>query len=159
MTRYAAETSVSTDKSRAEIERILMRYNASHFMYGWSPEGAMIMFQAKGRRIRFLLPLPDRNDRAFTHTSVAQQLRTKAQAQVAWEQAGRQRWRALALIIKAKLEAVEAGITSFEDEFLANTLLPDGQSVGQWIEPQIARVYLSGSMPAMLPMLEGNDDY
>ncbi len=56
MTRYAAETSVSSDKSRTEIERTLYRYDATHFMYGWSLEGAVIAFQAKGRRIRFLLP-------------------------------------------------------------------------------------------------------
>ena len=35
-----------------------------------------------------------------------------------WEQACRQRWRALALVIKAKLEAIDAEISTFEEEFL-----------------------------------------
>jgi hypothetical protein len=35
MARYAAETTVASDRSRAEIERILERYGASSFMYGW----------------------------------------------------------------------------------------------------------------------------
>jgi hypothetical protein len=63
----------------------------------------------------------------------------------------RQRWRALALVIKAKLEAVEAGISSVEDEFLSFIMLPNGSTVGEWVQPQIERVYESGSMPALLP--------
>jgi hypothetical protein len=41
----------------------------------------------------------------------------------------------LLLIIRAKLEAVESGITTLESEFLANILLPDGGTVGQWLSP------------------------
>ena len=51
------------------------------------------------------------------------------------EEACRQRCRALLLIIRAKLEAVESGITTLEIEFLANILLPDGGTVGQWLSP------------------------
>lgn len=66
----------------------------------------------------------------------------------------KQRWRALALIIKAKLEAVESGISEFDDEFLANIMLPDGATVGEWFRPQLAEAYRIGSMPTGLPMLE-----
>jgi hypothetical protein len=69
------------------------------------------------------------------------------------EQAVRQRWRALALVIKAKLEAFESGIETFEQAFLANILLPDGQTVGQWMVPQVEQAYLTGTMPGLLPML------
>ena len=51
---------------------------------------------------------------------------TAAAQQAAWEQVCRQRWRALLLIIRAKLEAVASGITTLENEFLANIVLPDG---------------------------------
>lgn len=52
-----------------------------------------------------------------------------------------------------KLEAVAAGITTFEDEFLAHTLLPNGATVGEWAAPQIEAVYADGGrhMPALLP--------
>lgn len=73
---------------------------------------------------------------------------TSGREVVAW------RWRALALVIKAKLEAVAAGITTIEDEFLAHTVLPDGQTVGEFMQPQIAIAYERGSMPTTL-MLEG----
>jgi hypothetical protein len=71
------------------------------------------------------------------------------------EQACRQRWRALALAIKAKLEAVEAGITSFEDEFMAHIVLPDGSTFGRWARPQIAKVYEENTMPSLLALGAG----
>jgi len=150
MTRYAADTSVSVEKSRAEIESTLARYGATHFGYLSSPEGADVAFQCKGRRVRFHIPLPDRNARAFTHTPGRGLRRSTDEQLREWEQACRQRWRALALVIKAKLEAVECGITSFESEFLAHIVLPDGETVGQWIAPQLAAAYSTGRMPPML---------
>lgn len=57
----------------------------------------------------------------------------------------------LALVIKAKLEAVAAGITSFEDEFLAHIMLPSGGTVGEWARPQLEVAYSTGAMPALLP--------
>jgi hypothetical protein len=66
-------------------------------------------------------------------------------------QACRQRWRALALVIKAKLEAVESGITTFEDEFLAHIVMPDGKRVADHVKPTIARVYDGGQMLPLLP--------
>lgn len=148
---YAESTSVPSDRSRAEIERTLQRYGATGFMYGWQTDRAVIAFEMAGRRIRFVLPLPARNSREFTHTPSRGQPRTEAQAAEAYEQAVRQKWRALALVIKAKLEAVESGITVFEDEFLAHIVLPSGEAVGDWMRPQIVRAYATGTMPALLP--------
>lgn len=155
MTRYAESTSVSSDKSRAEIERTLSRYGATSFMYGWQQDRAVVAFEMQGRRVRFLLPMPDRADREFTLTPTGKK-RSETQAQAAYEQATRQRWRALALVIKAKLEAVESGITEFEEEFMAHIVLPNGQTVGEHMVPQIARAYESGRMPALLPDMRGD---
>jgi hypothetical protein len=57
----------------------------------------------------------------------------------------------LALVIKAKLEAVDSGITTFEDEFLAHIVMPDGQTVASHIKPGIAAAYESGTMTPLLP--------
>ena len=62
----------------------------------------------------------------------------------------RQRWRALALVIKAKLEAVEAGIVTFEEEFAMHMVLPNGQTVGEWVVPQINQAYELNQMPALM---------
>jgi hypothetical protein len=143
---YASSTGVSVESSKAEIERTLQRYGASSFMSGWDADCAVLGFVIADRQIRFVLTLPDRNDREYTQHSRGR--RTPEAAFKAWEQACRQRWRALSLVIKAKLEAVESGITSIEDEFLAHTVLPNGSTMGEWARPQMARVYETGEMPA-----------
>jgi hypothetical protein len=150
VSRYAEATTVSSDKSRAEIERILVRYGAAKFAYGWGPDSAVIGFEAKSRQVRFFLPLPDRNAREFTHTPERLIRRTPQQQEAAFEQGVRQRWRALALVIKAKLEAVEAGIVTFEQEFGMHMVLPNGSTVGDMVLPQIEQAYETGVVPPML---------
>jgi hypothetical protein len=158
VSRYAANTEVTSDKSRTEIERTLVRYGADQFAYGWANEQAMIGFRAHDRQVRFMLPLPDRNDDEFQFTPTKRDRRSVDAAEREWEKACRQRWRALALVVKAKLEAVESGITEFEDEFLAHIVLPDGSTAGQWMRPQIAEAYDRGLMPSMLPALGTGDE-
>lgn len=156
MTRYAATTEVSSSKSREEIERTLKRYGADQFMYGWEETNAVVGFRLDGLHVRFILPLPSESSPDFTEYNSRGKLlaRTPDAAAKLYEQAVRQRWRALALVIKAKLEAVESGISVFENEFMANIVLPNGKSVGDWMRPQIAEAYRIGAMPSMLPMLE-----
>ncbi|WP_255596185.1 hypothetical protein [Cellulomonas sp. C5510] len=148
MGTYASSTDVSSDRSRSEIERTLVRYGATSFSYGWEAARAAIQFVKDGKRIRFTLPLPDRNDREFTHHSRG--VRTATAAEAAYEQAVRQRWRALALVVKAKLEAVDAGITSFEEEFLAHLVLPSGASVFESVAPAIEQAYSTGDTRPLL---------
>lgn len=143
MPRYAENTSVSVDRTRLEIEKILRRYGAEAFQYGWKPGLSIIEFASHGRHIRFTLPMPDPEDSEFTHTPSGRDRGADA-ARKGWEQACRQRWRALALAIKAKLEAVEAGIGQFEQEFLAYVVDPaTGRTVGDLIRPQLAASYES----------------
>ncbi len=145
---YAKGTSVSTDKSRAEIETILRRYGASHFAYMSGPGKATVAFQAHARRIRFDLPLPDVSDKTFARDGRGS-LRTALKRHEVWEQSCRERWRALALCIKAKLEAVESKIESFEDAFLAHIILDDGRTVGEIAIPRIAAIYAGSDVPLL----------
>ena len=108
------------------------------------------MFVCNSRRVRFELTLPDRANPKFARDGRGK-TRPPDKRMAAWEQACRQRWRALALVIKAKLEAVESGITSFEDEFLAHIQTPDGRSVGDHVKPALAKMYEDGEMIPLLP--------
>lgn len=153
MPRYAADTDVTSDRSRTEIERTLQRYGADQFMSGWDDHRAVIGFRMANRHVRFNLPLPDRADDEFTLTPTGRD-RSPTQALNEWEKACRQRWRALALVVKAKLEAVEAGISEFDDEFMAHLVLPDGSTVGEFMRPQVCAAYENGAMPRSLPALE-----
>lgn len=151
-TRYASGTSVSTEQTRAEIEKTLMRYGADGFGYMLDGRDAKIAFRMRGRHFRFSLTLPNPADQDFTHHSRG--MRTAESAREQWDQACRSRWRALLLVIKAKLEAVEVGITTLEDEFLSSMVLPDRQTVSEWIKPQIEEAYRVGAMPQQL-QIEG----
>ena len=147
MAKYASNTSVSADRSRSEIESTLTRYGATSFAYGWQGDRSVIQFAAHGRQIRFELPLPSREERRFTHSPTGKVRRSMVEAERAWEQGCRSAWRSLTLIIKAKLEAVEAGVSEFETEFLPYTVLPGGETVSTWLQPQIDEAYRTGVAP------------
>lgn len=154
MSTYAANTDVSADRSRGEIERQIRRYGGRKFMYGWEEDGpsprAVLAFVLHDRQVRFVLPLPDRDSREFTHTPSKGQRRAADAAEAAYEQAIRSRWRSLTLVIRAKLEAVSAGIVTFEDEFLAHFVLPEGDTVSERLHPVLERTFREGRTPPEL---------
>lgn len=150
MTRYATSTNVDSARSKAEIENIVTKYGATSFVSGWQGDRATIMFEMTDRRVRFTLPLPSKDDREFTHTGSRGTRRKPDTALKAWEQSCRSKWRALALVVKAKLEAVESGITTFDEEFLAHILVPGGggKTVGQLIAN--SNTLSAGTLPPLL---------
>jgi hypothetical protein len=151
--RYASGTAVSCDRSKTEIERTLHRYGATAFVYGTKPDKAVIQFEMSERRIRFNLPLPGPKE-ALRLSSAGNVIREhKEVTDRRLEQMQRQRWRALSLAVKAKLEAVASGITTFEEEFLAHLVLPSGRTVAEETMPQIVEAYSSGKVKPL--MLEG----
>jgi hypothetical protein len=152
MAKYAATTEVPADRSRAEIEATLTRFGATAFAYGWSADHsvAQVMFEMDGRRVKFSLTVPDRSDRQFTHDRAGRK-RTETGMRNAYDQEMRRLWRSLLLLIKAKLEAVATGIVSAEEEFLSHIVLPTGETVGEWVGPQLKVIYGRGDMPALLP--------
>ena len=139
MTKYAKQTSVPIEKTKGEIERDLKKYGADQFGYMTSDTESTIGFIAHGRMVKFTLPMPDRAAERFTRRRGRGGLidRKTSEGDALWAQEKRARWRALALVIKAKLEAVESGITTFETEFLAHIVTSNGQTVGQRIIPQL----------------------
>ena len=147
MPRFAENTSVSIEASKAEIEETLRLYRADGFCAGWHKgQGlAMVAFEFEGRQVRFTTRLPDRDSNQFTRTDTGRTREPEA-AMNAWERAQRQQWRALALIVKAKLESVEVGVETFEQTFLAHLVLPDGGTVGNRLVPQIVNAIEGGQM-------------
>ena len=148
MTRYAENTTVSVEKSRAEIERILQRYGCEEFAYRTNRRAAQIAFKMEERMIRFDLELPNPED--FRKTPKGRKRRDDTKVYEAWEQACRQRWRAFALVIKAKLEAVDTGITTFDVEFLSHMVVPGGRVFHEVALPQIEAAYKTGELPPLL---------
>jgi hypothetical protein len=149
--RYAAGTDVPTDRSIAEVRRILRNYGATGFVFAEDETRAVIGFVMRDRQVRFALPMPDPKDREFTHTPLKQEKRTPAGAAAEYEKAVRQAYRVFVVVIKAKLAAVQSKLISFDDEFLAFLVLPGGQTVGDVTRPGIAEAYTTGQVPALLP--------
>lgn len=146
---YAEKTQVPIDHSKAEIERILLRYGADQFVYGMSvPDNtAVIKFRYTKYYFMIKLPLPNPDD---FKDSPKGRTRKQSSQQQAWEQAMRQRWRALALYVKPTLEAIESGITTLEEAFMSNILLPNGRSVKEHALPEIQMAYETGKMPKLI---------
>lgn len=153
MTRYAKDTEVSQERSIAEIERIVESYGATAFSYARrrDPGLAVVEFEMCDRRIRFVQPMPDPSDKEFTHTVARGTKRTPEAAREEWQKACRQRWRALALLIKAKLEASENNIEVFEHEFATRFVMTDGRTIMAELKPRITEAIVSTShLPALM---------
>lgn len=142
---YAKGTTVPANRSRDEIERTLTRFGARSFAYATEGRRAMIGFKRDDRLVRMVLDLPDPYDREFTHTPTGQRRSVKT-TETAYDQAVRERWRALALVVKAMLTAVDAGILTFEDAFLSYFVLPGGKTVGEHMAPAIEQAYETGEV-------------
>lgn len=128
MSRFAAGTDVPVDRSQGEIQRTLLRYGATEYMFGQGVGCYYVAFNFKARAIRITIEAPPSNDRKY-------------------EGLNRQRFRCLLLIIKAKLEAVESGIVSVEQEFMPYLVMPDGRTVSEHTLPMIKASFASGKMP------------
>lgn len=151
---YASQTSTSSAATRAELEKTLARYGADQFGYLSSSDSASVVFTMNERTIRFTIPLPNRNDREFTHTAERGIERSRSAAENAYEQAVRSKWRSLLLVVKAKLEAVEAGITLFEQEFYPQTVLPNGRTVYEETYEQVGHAIATRGTGALRLSIE-----
>jgi hypothetical protein len=118
---YARRTKVPVDKTRLEIERLVKRFGAKGFASGWSGASARVEFFCQNRHIRLTVAVP---------TS---------------DQAEREKWRALSLLVKAKLVAVDAKIATFEEAFFADIVMPEtGKTVWETAREPVKLAYEGG---------------
>jgi hypothetical protein len=155
---YAKDTEVPVEKSRAEIERLLSQHKCSKFLAGVDHDAhrATVQFQAHNRIVKFEIALPDPADPKYKTMKNSYLQRSAEGVRKVVAQEERTRWRALLLVIKAKLEAVESNIATFEDEFLAHVLLPNQQTVAEYIGPTVAQIYETGRMPPERQLTTGD---
>lgn len=131
--RYAADTRVPVERTRSELEKLVTSHGATAFgVYSEGWEKSVVMYRLSGRYIRHTVKVEPRS-------------RSTKQA---IEQEQRRAWRALLLIVKAKLEVIASGDSSVEREFLADTMLANGTTVYEQVGERITQSYLSGDMPA-----------
>lgn len=146
MARFAQNTSVPVERSRAEIERTLVKYGATKFGTWSEPGRALIQFELKnGRAIQVPLPLP-----------VAGSPKTAAPYSAKWgekeaEQETRRRWRVLLLTLKALLEGVESRLMTVDQAFLAYVVVPGtAKTIGDQLIPKLDALYAGTWTPRLL---------
>jgi len=145
--KYAEDTVVSIDRSKSEIEKNLAKHGATEFGYMVNSEKAIVVFQINRKQVKFVLLMPKVESIKRTATG---KIRSNQSVESAYEQECRRLWRALCLVIKAKLEAVATGIVTFEEEFLAQFVLPSGETFAERFVPQIEDAYRSGKIRGLL---------
>lgn len=147
--RYASGTTVPVNRSRDELERLLDKVGADSVATMRDGTAAAVAFRLTGRNYVLRLPFP--TDEELVKDSAGRKRGAAAQA-TARDQTIRERWRALVLLCKAKIVAIDAGVTTPEAEFLAHAMLPTGQTLGEHLAENPEQLMTSGRL-----MLPGGD--
>ena len=135
MAKYAKNTSVPVSRSKQKIEELLESYGIEESFIGRSPRGDGIGFRYNGKVYKMNVPAPPKENK------------TEKQ----YEQKLRQRLRILYMSTKMKFEEIEAGVISFEDQFLAQMCLPDGSTVAEFMRlPDNVEKLKQAQMPKLL---------
>ncbi|HEY1013143.1 MAG TPA: hypothetical protein VGE07_10600 [Herpetosiphonaceae bacterium] len=135
---YAKGTTVSPERSLAEIRRLVAGAGATGWKFGEDDERILIGFTLKGLDVRLVQPLPTL--REFAARRSAAQQRTAHAAEV------RRRWRVLLLRLKVRFELVADGTETPAQAFGSYLVQANGATVEETALAQL---------PAPSKMLKG----
>jgi hypothetical protein len=155
---YAATTKISVEQSKTELQYLLSRYGATHVGVFADEIGAraVVVFVINDRNYRLEIPMPSLaevggalSDKKSKQKKQPTDDKMFEWAKVQWDQACRARWRAVTLLVKAKLEMVRIHASTIEHEFLADMVLPGNVTVATIVERDL-RAVLEGSSVRLL---------
>jgi hypothetical protein len=147
---YAVATTVSVEKTIGDIRAELLRFGADAVATYEKDSTFAVAFEHRGYHVRLGIAVPPPDDRHYLYTKTRLR-RTTVQARAAYEQERRSRMRALYLVIKAKLVAVQEGVMSFEEEFLAHILTPGAVTVAERLLPELQEIAMGDVVPSLMP--------
>jgi hypothetical protein len=112
-----------------EIERLVKKYGAKGFASAWQEQAARVEFLCQNRHVRLTISTVNKS-----------------------AQDERQQWRALLLLVKSKLVAVDAKIVTFEQAFVGDIVMPGtNKTVWETAREPLRLAYASN---ASVPLLE-----
>ena len=156
MNDYATGTKVDAERSRSELDSLLEKHGATSRGIAVDDERGMAVvgFRLGGLSYRLEVPMPvPEKPKAGAEprgwNTVWCQAERDAWVDKQWRQKCRERWRAILLLTRAKLEAVKLEISTVEREFMPSLVLDDGRTVYEAIGQRI-HVALSTRQPLML---------
>lgn len=126
MAKYAQGTSVAPEKTQMQITKLLRSFKASGVMIGFDAGNSFIAFIYSGIQVRMFCPIAKSDGEE------------------------RRRWRVMRIIIQSKFEMIHTGIRSFEEEFFADIVMPNGRTVSQMALSVVQKAISSGEMPVKL---------
>lgn len=121
-------TTVPVERSQGEIRKLLSDYGASSFAFGEETDSggvrwAAVSFAHAGHRVRMRVPHKPLDEQALKSKARRAHTRTLDDfTALAVEQEAKRIWRVMAWNLKARLVAVEEGVETFEEAFLAHLL-------------------------------------
>jgi hypothetical protein len=123
-------TSVSVERSQAEIRKLLAKHDSHRFGFGEERDEldkrwASVTFVHGAFQVRMRVPLKLVDE--LTVQAKARSARTRTADEIRdhmYEQEERRIWRVIAWNLKARMVAVEEGVETFEEAFLAHLLDP-----------------------------------
>lgn len=124
--RYAEGTKVSVEKSRAELTTILTKHGIERQAWMTGPEGDQLGFVYRGRSYRLQVNKP-------TYAEATSHLSYTTSGMNYVEKEWMRRWRALVLLLKAKIEFAEGDDDAFVREFMPFLLTAGGRTLEEVI--------------------------
>jgi len=164
---YAKGTDVAPEKSRAEIEKLLTKQKVSQVGVNMDLANgrAIVLFTMPGvvitpaqvwpkvdevrgppRVVSFAVKMPKRED---FNKSRHGYLPTADKVDALWQQAIRERWRNLLMVLKGKFVAIESGVETFEEAFLCHLQVPSGGTVGEHVMPRYQQAIANPGSPLL----------
>lgn len=118
------DTNVEVERTQMELAKMLRAYGADQFGFSEAPEQAELGFRKGTLAVRMRVPIKPMTEEAAR--AWARSRRSSMDKAVAGrrEQEARRVWRVLYWLVKSRMEAIEAGVETFEQAFLAHLLDP-----------------------------------
>ncbi len=107
---YAKGTQIPVQESRDKIAHLIERFAVRNLATGIMDAQDFVMFDYDGQTYRFIVEHDD-NDAEY-----------------------RRRWRCLVLHIRSSLVIINEGVRDFSTVFMADRILPNGQSWGEYVK-------------------------
>lgn len=101
----------------SELEKLLLGHSVTVFGYERLDDLAIVRFKMNDKKLRLVVKMPDWESDEYKLTPSRREIRSVTERRRLYWLDVAKTWKAMKNLIAAKLEGIEAGITTFEVEF------------------------------------------
>jgi hypothetical protein len=134
-------------KSELDIRKLLEQRGVNKFGSLVDASTYSIGFELDGVSFKMTMPLPDPDEKRFLKTPTGQPRSQGASKEIYTAEINR-KFRAFFAVIKAKIIAVDEGISTMQHEFVGNAVV-DGDTIANRYAPQLKQMALAGKLPPL----------